>query len=103
MSGSIITVTDWNGLANSKPTDPGVTIDAGATRTFTLVAKIYTWNGTPRVDFKADIATFYQQAADLTIPFVDPTTMKGTSSVSSTATATGTRNSTKAKGFPTLK
>lgn len=77
LSGSWITVTDWNGLANSQPTDPGVTIDAGVTRTFTLTAKAYNWNGTPRVQFKANIWSEYQQVTDLTIPLVDPTATSG--------------------------
>ncbi|MFD8495751.1 SdrD B-like domain-containing protein [Amycolatopsis sp. NPDC059657] len=78
LTGSSIIVTDWNGLADTRPTDPGVTVDAGATRTFTLIAHVWRWEGTPQVKFKTNVPTSYQQVADLTIPMVDPTTTSGT-------------------------
>ncbi|WP_370943435.1 hypothetical protein AB5J62_30630 [Amycolatopsis sp. cg5] len=77
LSGSNLSVSDWNGLANTRPNDPGVTIGAGTTRSFTLTASVSTWKGNPLVRFKATMPKEYQQTTDLTVPMVDPTTTSG--------------------------
>jgi hypothetical protein len=76
LSGSWLNVSEWGDLDLG---GPGVAIDPGATRTFTLSGLVYSWqDSAPRVRFHAWIPDWEQQAAELTIPMIDPTTVSGT-------------------------
>lgn len=75
LSGSWMSMQDWAGLGGSP--QAGVTIDAGATRTFTLTAIVWSWSsGAPHERFRGD----WNRAGDLVVPMVDPTTTQGSAS-----------------------
>ncbi|MFT7868073.1 MULTISPECIES: SdrD B-like domain-containing protein [Amycolatopsis] len=74
LSGSWLSVQDWAGLGGSP--QAGVTLDAGATRTFTITAAVWTWNGVPHERFRAD----WTPGGELVVPLIDPTTTHGAAS-----------------------
>jgi hypothetical protein len=72
LSGSPLTLQDWAGIGLS---GPGVHLDPGTSRSFTLTAVVWNWRqGEPHIRFHGA----WDQLADLTVPLVDPTTTKGT-------------------------
>ncbi|WP_244210800.1 MSCRAMM family protein [Amycolatopsis kentuckyensis] len=74
VSGSWLSIQDWAGLGGSP--QAGVTIDPGATRTFTITAAVWTWNGAPQDRFRGPDA----EGGYLAVPMVDPTTTHGSTS-----------------------
>ncbi|RSM40544.1 hypothetical protein DMA12_26710 [Amycolatopsis balhimycina DSM 5908] len=75
LSGSWLSIQDWAGLGGSP--QAGVTLDPGATRTFTITAIVWSWNsGVPQERFRSDWA----QGGDLVVPLLDPTTTHGPAS-----------------------
>ncbi|MBE8524867.1 hypothetical protein ILP97_46585 [Amycolatopsis sp. H6(2020)] len=74
LAGSWLSIQDWAGLAGSP--QAGVTIDPGATRSFTITAAVWTWNGAPHDRFRGPDA----EGGELTVPMVDPTTTQGPAS-----------------------
>ncbi|MGV9364830.1 MULTISPECIES: SdrD B-like domain-containing protein [unclassified Amycolatopsis] len=74
LAGSWLSIQDWAGLGGSP--QAGVTIDAGATRTFTITAAVWSWNGAPQDRFRGPDA----EGGELAVPMVDPTTTQGPAS-----------------------
>jgi hypothetical protein len=74
LSGSWLSIQDWADLSGSP--QAGVTLDPGATRTFTITAVVWTWNGAPHDRFRAD----WTPGGDLVVPMVDPATTHGPAS-----------------------
>ena len=75
LSGSFVSIQDWAGLGSQ---DQGVTLDPGATRSFTLTAIVWSWrDGVPSERIHASFSGWDQQPGDYTVPLIDPTTTKG--------------------------
>ena len=74
LSGSWLSIQDWGGLGGSQA---GVTLDPGATRSFTITAVVWSWNsGVPHERIRGA----WDQAGDLVVPLLDPTTTHGRAS-----------------------
>ncbi len=74
LAGSWLSIQDWAGLAGSP--QAGVTIDPGATRTFTITAAVWSWNGAPHDRFRGPDA----EGGELSVPMIDPATTHGPAS-----------------------
>ncbi|MEV5716726.1 hypothetical protein AB0L41_22750 [Amycolatopsis mediterranei] len=74
LSGSWMSIQDWANLGGSP--QAGVTLDPGATRSFTITATVWTWNGAPHDRFHGPGTA----GTDLAVPIVDPTTTRGPAS-----------------------
>ncbi|MEU4526404.1 hypothetical protein AB0F52_47735 [Amycolatopsis sp. NPDC024027] len=74
LSGSWLSIQDWADLGGSP--QAGVTLDPGATRSFTITAIVWSWNGAPHERFRAD----WTPGGDLVVPMVDPATTHGPAS-----------------------
>ncbi len=74
LSGSWLSIQDWADLGGSS--QAGVTLDPGATRTFTITATVWTWNGAPHDRFRGPDA----EGGDLAVPMIDPATTHGPAS-----------------------
>lgn len=75
LSGSRLSVQDWAGLGGSP--QAGVTLDPGATRSFTITAVVWTWSqDVPHERFRGS----WDQPGDLVVPLLDPTTTHGSAS-----------------------
>ncbi|QRP51030.1 hypothetical protein I6J71_29845 [Amycolatopsis sp. FDAARGOS 1241] len=74
VSGSYLSLDGWGEFSY-----PGGTLAAGETRTFALTATVYSWlDGPPDVNFTStSIPSWDVQPAQLTVPFLDPTTTTG--------------------------
>ncbi|SFW83645.1 MSCRAMM family protein [Amycolatopsis australiensis] len=75
VSGSYLSIQDWAGLGGSP--QAGVDLDAGATRSFTVTAVVWSWRqDVPHERFRGS----WDQPGDLVVPLTDPTTTRGSAS-----------------------